>query len=290
MLFLEKLFFLVILCLLTSGCMTIRDSNFIHPMTSDYVIETVPRSYTMTKHILTRNDNTTSYGLSFVKENSVSSIIYYGGNEFTANSGRTEALLKVFESLPVDLYIFDRRGYGKNSGNPDAKNILEDAIQTYDYVKSLTNLPVIVYGQSLGSFESANVAANRQVDGLILESSATTVQEWLDTVELPLLFSFVFLNVDDDLKNIDNVSAVKKYTGPTLILVGENDKNAPPELSRKLFKHSTSHSKEIEIIEDASHNDVPFRKRFISIVSRFISKIEKCQSKLCGPHRHDDST
>jgi hypothetical protein len=256
----------------TSGCITIRDSNFIHPQRgTEYIIDSVPASYKKSIHSFKREDGTVTYGLSFVRSDGVANVVYFGGNEYTVNSPRTEGLLKVFESLPVNLFFFDRRGYGKSSGTPNVDNIMSDANLIIDYVKSISSKPLIVYGQSLGSFEAGSVAAEKRIDGLILESSATTVQEWIDSVDMPLIFSFAFVKIDESLQSIDNTIAVKRYSGPTLILVGEHDKNTPPVLSKKLFDSSSSKKKKLVVIKTASHNDVPFKRAFQDVIQEYIS-------------------
>ncbi|PJF33247.1 MAG: alpha/beta hydrolase, partial [Phototrophicales bacterium] len=125
--------------------------------------------------------------------------MYFGGNQFTVRQSGAK-ILRALSSVGVNLIMFDHRGYGESTGTPSVENLRQDAIDNYDFARKLIQGKLIVHGQSLGSFEAGAVASVRSLDGLVLESSATNVEEWANVLVPWYARLFVRLNISSELK------------------------------------------------------------------------------------------
>ena len=130
---------------------------------------------------LPRKDGANLYAVQFSRPDSKAVVLYFGGNAFTI-SKLAQNILDVYEAQPVDVFMVDHRGSGGSSGKASLNAMLDDAVQTYDFVRQMEqyrNKPIIVHGQSLGSFFAGEVAKARTLDALVIESSATTAEDWV---------------------------------------------------------------------------------------------------------------
>lgn len=84
------------------------------------------------------------------------------------------------------FYTFDYRGYGQSSGKASPENTIEDALCAFRYLisqKEFQNLPVILYGQSLGGKIAQDFLAfltpeeMAKISGVILEGSFSSYRK-----------------------------------------------------------------------------------------------------------------
>ena len=102
-------------------------------------------------------------------------IVYYKGNagSFTYEHER-------FEAWMADGYgflAFDYRGFPLSPGVVNQTNILADSLAAFDWLTT-KNVPVVIWGRSLGTGPATYVASERDADALLLETpfvSAVTV-------------------------------------------------------------------------------------------------------------------
>lgn len=92
-----------------------------------------------------------------------------------------------------------------------------DALAVFDFVREhAAGRPVVVHGVSLGSF----IAAQRDVDGVVLEATAPDVRSW-GTRPIPWYAKpFVRLKIAPALLAESNAAVVRRYAGPLLLLTG----------------------------------------------------------------------
>ncbi|MEI6278730.1 MAG: alpha/beta fold hydrolase [Verrucomicrobiae bacterium] len=147
------------------------------------------------------------------------------------------------------IYLVDYPGYGAAPGSPDQKSLISAAVAALDALPE----PVIVVGESLGSGIAAQAATQRpeKILGLVLitpfdslSAAAAHHYPWLP-VRLLLLDRF------------DSVKALKKFTRPVAIVIGERDGTTPPEGGRRLFD-SLSGPKKLWVSPGADHNEAAF--------------------------------
>ena len=102
---------------------------------------------------------------------------------FHGNAGnithRLENIQKL-ESLRLDIFIFDYRGYGKSEGKPDEPGLYLDAQAAYDTLirdKKVSPRTLFLFGRSLGGICAVDVASRNPAAGLILESVFTSAKD-----------------------------------------------------------------------------------------------------------------
>src|SRR3989454_12113170 len=79
---------------------------------------------------------------------------------------------RFLRALPANVLAVEYRGYGHSEGSPSEKGIYVDAQAAYDYLigRGIRPNRLISYGQSLGTAVAADLAANRDVAGVVLEA------------------------------------------------------------------------------------------------------------------------
>ena len=185
-------------------------------------------------------------------------VLYFGGNLSHADDN-IPFLLRNTANCAVPLYTFDYRGYGRTPGTPDTKSLKEDALKIYDEVRSRVKGKLIVHGHSLGSFMAGHIAQHRQPDGLVLETTATRVDEVVPLMTPWLLRPFTKVSYAPSILEIDNRVAVSQYRGKVLVISGEKDQQTPAELGLAVFNAIPSADKQFMNIAGAGHSGLMAR-------------------------------
>jgi len=264
--------------MIITGCKTIslKEDRFIHPQASEQRVEFILPNYQFNEHHVIRSDGTLAHGISMTRASNQFSILFFGGNKFSI-AEKGEAVIKQLSHFNVDIYMFDHRGYGLSTGEPTLKLLMNDAVENFDYVKSKTNGNLILHGHSLGSFEAGWVAKNRQVDALVLESSITHIDDWVEYLALVpwLLKPFIRFDIKQELRIVNNDVTVKQLNSPLLLMVGSKDKVTPKILSERLYQASNSSDKILHVFEKANHTNVRSHHQFNAVYQRFINMLPK---------------
>jgi fermentation-respiration switch protein FrsA (DUF1100 family) len=188
-------------------------------------------------------------------------VLYFSGN---AGNRRYRPLeFGIFTRLGADVFIFDYRGYGDNSGSPSEELLVSDARAIWNYATQERGVPanrIILYGESLGGGVAVRLAAElSQSDsapaGLIIRS---TFPSLVEAGEYHYPFLPVRLALVDRFESAVHVPDV---TCPMLQLHGIRDTIMPIELGRRLFeaapeRSSSGIAKQFVELQNAGHNDV----------------------------------
>ncbi|HEX9761267.1 MAG TPA: alpha/beta hydrolase [Candidatus Acidoferrales bacterium] len=103
------------------------------------------------------------------------------GAEFTfiafhGNAGNITHRADVFRflhRLPGNVLAVEYRGYGRSEGSPDEAGIYRDAQAAFDFAvkeRGVAPRSIIAFGQSLGTTAAAELAATREIGGVVLEA------------------------------------------------------------------------------------------------------------------------
>ena len=228
-------------------------------------------------------------GAFFRKPNSTSTVLYFGGNGFVL-SKHYRYLQSIYEDLPVDVIAFDHRGYGGSTGTAELAALMKDGLLIHDHVKTLSTVsakPLIVHGHSLGSFVAGNIARHRTLDGLVLESSATSTEEWAQgfTERARWTRKIVKVVPDSNLRGKGNSGVMATLNEPVLIVVGRDDTTTRPEMSEALFEQAAvpGNWKELLVVEAAHHMNASmgaaYRSAFLRLAARAASTVYDRQLK-----------
>lgn len=213
-------------------------------------------------------------GIYFDQPDSNELIYFLQGNGMTVENSM-KSVMPSLAKLDKDLVIFDRRGSGASNGTADISNLIADANRQYDYIaQQLSPDKIIIHGFSLGSFIAGQVAKDKEPHALVLQGSATNVDEWIDT-RMPWYSKlFVTIEVEPAFYQVDNKLVVEEsYKNPLLIIAGEKDLQAPAVLSRRLFAASQSKLKQLMVVDDAGHGNMLNKSQEISQYRKFLASL-----------------
>jgi len=155
----------------------------------------------------------------------------------------------LFNSLGTDVFIFDYRGYGRSAGSPDEKGTYADADAAWIYLTESRNIDpkrIVVIGRSLGGAVATNLAYERPVGGLIVESSFTSVIDLAS--EIYWFFPVRYLS----RLRYNTVEKIKNIKCPKLIIHSRNDEMIPYSHGRRIFEAAPEPKEFLEL--SGSHN------------------------------------
>jgi fermentation-respiration switch protein FrsA (DUF1100 family) len=204
----------------------------------------------LTEHTFMTEDNVALHGIYSPAESARVTILFSHGN--AGNLSHRIHWLRNMTPLRANIFMYDYRGYGKSEGTPAESGVYADVRAAYDYVRELTSeqqLPIVAWGRSLGGAVAVDLAVNREVDGLIVESTFTSARE-IASAAYPFLPGIGHL-ISSSFDSGEKISAV---SCPTLHIHGDEDSIVPLSLGEKLFRMAPG-SKDLYIIEGAGHND-----------------------------------
>ena len=272
---------LLLTALLLAGCtVQVSERSLLHPtpggaLPAEALARAAP-AYVQSDHWVTAADGTRLSAVRLRQPGARATILYFGGNGYTIERfGAWTA--GVFAPLGVDLMIVDHRGYGRSEGMPTQANIEADGVAAFDYLTrdlGVDPATVIVHGQSLGSFIAGHVAAERPTGGVVLESSATTTEDWVAANLRGARRAIVRAEIDPALRGRGNLANMARIEEPLLILVGAADRTTPPSLSQALYAASPlpAARKTLAIVAGAGHNDVLLRPEAIAAYRAFLAR------------------
>lgn len=153
-----------------------------------------------------------------------------------------------FASLGVGLLLVEYPGYGRSAGSPSQASISEAFTLAYDLLAARRDVDparIVLFGRSLGGGAVCDLALKRPPAALILMSAFKSVSAFAVRYLAP-----AFLIRDP----FDNLTAVRRYPGPVLVVHGRFDEVVPFGHGRAL--HDAAPNGKM-IVYDAGHNDCP---------------------------------
>lgn len=278
---LRPLLLAVLASLLLIGCSNVRidESDVFLPKPSVTPASFQMPDVTLNDLYFTVDDSLKLNAWHLTQPDAEATVLFYGGNGFylVQSLGYIQALT----DYPVNVFLFDYRGYGRSGGQPSVSAMKRDARAAYRMVTdSLGASPdrLIVHGHSLGTFLATHVASHEQVAAAVLENPATDVDGWVDSVIPWFVRLFVDLEVDDALQGESNVDVVRTLDIPLVIFGGEKDNVTSPEMARTLYEKARSASKDLVIVEDGAHNELyeaaSYRSAYRALVDSVIARAD----------------
>ena len=191
------------------------------------------------------------------------------------NVGHRVELLERLNRLGVDTLIFDYRGYGESTGQPSETGLQLDARAAWTHLTDERGVQpgrIIVFGRSLGGAVAADLAAEVEPAGLILDSAFTTLADiakeaypWLPSHRI-LRYRF------DTLASVRNASS----TVPIAIIHSRDDEMIGFHHGQRLMTGGSERAP--FLATSGGHNDPPWEgtPEYGSFIAEFIEdSIEK---------------
>lgn len=164
------------------------------------------------------------------------------------------------------VLLVEYRGYGGNPGTPSEEGFYADGRAALDFLaaRRVPAARIVLYGESLGTGVAVQMAFERRVGAVVLESPFTSAVD-LGAEIYPFLP--VRLLARD---RFDSVSKIAAIGAPLLLLHGEADGVIPVRFGRALLA-AARRPKEGVFVPGAGHSDL-FRHGGVGIVLDFLAR------------------
>jgi len=174
--------------------------------------------------------DTTLHGWYLPGREDAHTLLFLHGN--AGNISHRLDSLGVFNSLGLNILIFDYSGFGQSGGTPGEQRSYDDARVAWDYLtdtRGVSPQRIVIFGRSLGGGVATWLATQTRPAGLILESSFTSVPA--------LARSYYPMFPVSWLARIryDNASRLPTIRCPVLIVHSRDDELIPISHGRELF-------------------------------------------------------
>jgi uncharacterized protein len=156
-------------------------------------------------------------------------ILYFHGNG--GHIGYRGERLRRFADAGLGVLLLEYRGYGGNPGSPCEHGLYADAEAAIDFLERQEIAPdrVVLWGESLGAAVAVDLAARRQVSGVVLEAPFTSVAA---IAQLHYPYAPAALLIRD---RFDVLSRIGRIRSPLLVMHGGRDMIVPIRFGRALF-------------------------------------------------------
>jgi hypothetical protein len=187
-----------------------------------------------------------------------------------------------FRDLGVNLFAYDYRGFGASDGVPSEQGVYADADAAYRYVVDSLHVPasrIILFGHSLGTGVTIELARHAPAAGLIVEDAYTSVAD-RGQEAYPLLP--IKLIAQSRFASIEKVGALRL---PKLFLHARNDQTIPIVHGRKVFAAAAEPKELVEL--NAGHADgyKADRARYYAAIDAFIKRVTAPVPVVAGTAR-----
>lgn len=191
-------------------------------------------------------------------------ILFSHGN--AEDLGNVVPFMRQFQALGYSVLMYDYRGYGTSEGSPSVRKTYQDIDAAYRWLVDQKNIDpksIIVQGRSLGGGPSSWLAAQREVGGLVIESS------FISAFRVKTRWKLFPWDKFDNLKHIQQVKC------PVLIMHGRDDEILPFWHGEKLY--NAAPGKKMNLwIDGGQHNDYAYvaGAAYINSFQAFMEQIE----------------
>jgi fermentation-respiration switch protein FrsA (DUF1100 family) len=183
----------------------------------------------------------------FPRPDPLASLLFCHGNAGNA-SHRLENVFHLLQT-GFQVLLFDYRGYGHSTGQPTEDGLYQDAVSAWTHLverADTASAPRIIFGRSLGGAVAIELATRVQADGLIVESTFTSIRT-LARLVLPLPLPELPVKYD-------SLSKIGQLSVPLLAIHGARDELIPFADGQTLFD-AAPEPKAWYPIPGAGHND-----------------------------------
>lgn len=171
-------------------------------------------------------------------------LLYSHGN--AEDIGELKFLLADLAKAGFNVLAYDYRGYGTSDGAPSERAAYRDIEAAYTYLTNTLHVAptnIIVYGRSVGSGPSVDLASRKTVAGLVLQSGFTSAFRVMTHAKIAPFDRF------------DNLAKIPRVKCPILLFHGTADAVIAPWHSERLRGAATSPVKLVRV-PGAGHDDL----------------------------------
>jgi fermentation-respiration switch protein FrsA (DUF1100 family) len=192
-------------------------------------------------------------------------IIFFHGN--AGNLRNRNYKLNELSKFDVNFLIVAYRGFSGNQGKPSEQGLYEDARSTLNWlkIKGVKEKNLILYGESLGTAVAIEIAQNKDLAGIILESPFTSMVELAQKYYPFIPVRFLLKDKYETIKKLPNINS------PLLVLHGRLDSIVPFSMSEELFKKANK--PKFKYFIDNDDHMMRYDQKLLIEIKKFISDI-----------------
>ena len=153
----------------------------------------------------------------------------------------------LLEEFQVSVFMYDYRGYGQSEGKPSEEGTYSDIRGAYAWARDQSYAPsqIYLFGQSLGSAVTIDLASDTEVGGVIIEAGLTNMSDMARRLfHVPLGWLL--------RTRYDSESKVASINAPIAFIHGRDDPVVPFELGEELYE-AANEPKMFFTVEAAIH-------------------------------------
>ena len=211
------------------------------------------------------SDNFELKGWFHLKNSNKKTILFLHGN--AGNLDNRIDKLNSLGSMDINFLIISWRGYSGNPGNPSEAGLYKDALSGIEWLnkKGISNDQIVLYGESLGTAITTEVAQNENFAGIILEAPFTSMVDMGQKI-YPI-FPVKFLLKD----KYESKNKIKNIKSPILVLHGRKDRIVPFYMGEKIFE--MANNPKFKYFTDLDDHMMSFDDKLINEIDLFISNL-----------------
>ena len=162
--------------------------------------------------------------------NKFKTILYLHGNAGSLENRIHK--INHFEDMNINFLLLSWRGFSGNKGEPTEQGLYQDARSAVKWLikQGVFEENIIIYGESLGTGVTTEIAQNKNFAGIILESPFTSMVA-AGKSKYPI-FPIRLLLKD----RYESDKKIKNIKSPVLIMHGEQDNIVPFWMGEKMFE------------------------------------------------------
>ncbi|MBW2542609.1 MAG: alpha/beta hydrolase [Deltaproteobacteria bacterium] len=177
-------------------------------------------------------------------------LLFLHGNAGTASHRLPNAA--ELARLGCSVLLLDYRGYGLSEGKASEAGVFADARAGLRHLTEALGFAenrIVVFGRSLGGAVAVDLAQDRELAGLILESTFPSVADIVSSGPAGAALGALAG------RRFDSASKIGRVRAPLLFFHGDRDEIVDLELGRRLFELAPQ-PKAFETVPGAGHNDL----------------------------------
>jgi alpha-beta hydrolase superfamily lysophospholipase len=177
-------------------------------------------------------------------------VVAFHGN--AGSAWQRDYFIRALQPLGYRVILAEYPGYGGRPGDTNETALVQDAVATVKYVRSMFGAPIYLLGESMGCGVAAAAAACPAVDasGLILITPWDSLPDLAQTLYWYLPARILTIDRFDSVRNL------KSFDRPVAVVIAKHDSVVPNKHSLRLF-HSLSAPKRLWEFQGAGHNSWP---------------------------------
>jgi uncharacterized protein len=205
------------------------------------------------------------------KQPAAATVLFSHGN--AGNIADRVDRIRTWKTLGVDVLLYDYRGFGRSTGEPDEEGTYRDGRAAYDYLlktRGVDPARLVLMGESLGCAISIQLALDRKAAGLVLEAPFASIPHMAAAI-YPFLPAKLFVRT-----KYDNLAKIPQVKMPVLVVQGTQDEVIPVDQGRLVFEAAPQPKKFLSV-EGAHHNDVYVvgGDRYLRELASFIESLKR---------------